>query len=120
MKYQIGDIVFASDAIIREEKREVRNHLYVIIDNDGNVVPADYFGFVVSSKTEKSKENSPKYPYNEPIEKNDTNNLKEKSIVKCDQLFNIPNENINKKIGVVDGETMNRFLNAFSNSLINT
>lgn len=112
MKYQIGDIVFAAEAISREENQDVKNHLYVIVDDDGNVVPADYFGFVLSSRIDKSKENS-HYKYNEPINNTSTNNLQTKSIVKCDKLFSIPANNINMKIGTVTTDEMTRFLDAF-------
>lgn len=74
MQYQMGDIVFASEAIKREENNTVKSHLFVIIDDDGNVVPADYFGFVVSSNLSKSKENSI-FKYNEEIKKDSSNNL---------------------------------------------
>lgn len=117
MQYKIGDIVFAADGIENEQKEEIKNHLYVIIDDDGNVVPADYFGFVVSSKTSKSKENS-NFKFNESLIKNNTNNLKVNSIVKCDQLFSIPASHINKKIGTVEEDDMIRFLGAFNNSLV--
>ncbi len=116
MNYQMGDIVFASDAIKKEENQSVKNHLFVIIDDDGNVVPAEYFGLVVSSRTDKSKDNSD-FKYNEPINKSNVNNLRTNSIVKCDQLFSIPQENINTKIGAVTYQEMARFLNAFSDSL---
>lgn len=116
MQYEVGDIVFALEAVKREENESVKSHLFVIIDNDGNVVPADYFGFVVSSRLEKSKENSP-FKYNERINKDNSNNLKVDSIVKCDQLMNIPSENISTKIGTVLPEDLTRFLNAFENYL---
>ena len=116
MNYQMGDIVFASDAVKKEENENVKNHLFVIIDDDGNVVPAEYFGLVVSSRVDKSKDNS-NFKYNEPINKNNINNLKTNSIVKCDQLFSIPKGNINTKIGAVTYQEMAKFLNAFSNYL---
>lgn len=116
MQYKMGDIVFASEAIKKEDNDKIKSHLFVIIDDDGNVVPADYFGFVVSSNLSKSKENSI-FKYNEEINKNSTNNLKQDSIVKCDQLMSIPVANINVKIGTVDEEDLIRFLNAFESYL---
>lgn len=114
MNYKMGDIVWVSQAV---EKETVNNHLFVIIDDDGNIVPIDYFGFVVSSNTAKSKENSI-FKYNEPISKDSQNNLKCDSIVKCDQLFSIPTGNIhNKIIGQVNNDDLTRFLNAYSNYL---
>lgn len=116
MKYEIGDIVFALEAVKKENNDMVRSHLFVIIDDDGNMVPADYFGFVVSSNLNKSKENSP-FKFNEIINKDNSNNLKVDSIVKCDQLMNIPSKNISAKIGEVLEEDLERFLNAFENYL---
>lgn len=121
MQYKAGDIVFASEAVKTEkdgQAGEIKNHLYVIIDDDGNIVPADYFGFVVSSRTEKSKENS-NYKYNEMLYKNSKNNLITDSIVKCDQLLQIGSNYINKKIGCVEEEELNTFLNAFEDFLDN-
>ncbi len=43
MNYQMGDIVFAAEAIKKEDNSSIKSHLYVIIDDDGNVVPAEYF-----------------------------------------------------------------------------
>lgn len=112
MNYKMGDIVWVSEAVKVEENNNVNNHLFVIIDDDGNVVPVDYFGFVVSSNLSKSKENSI-YKHNEVIQKSNQNKLKTNSIVKCDQLFNIPSSNINNKIGQVDEDDLTRFLNSF-------
>ena len=42
-----------------------------------------------------------------------TNNLQMDSIVKCDQLFDIPANKISIKIGTVTTEEMTRFLDAF-------
>lgn len=116
MEYEIGDIVWVSEAIKNIENENVRNHLFVIIDDDGKVVPMEYFGFVISSNLSKSKENS-KFKYNEPLKKDGENNLRSDSIVKCDQLMSIPTENIIKKIGEVNEETINRFLDALNNFL---
>ena len=118
MRYEKGDIVFAAEAIKIQNNDNIKSHLYVIIDDDGNIVPAEYFGFVLSSRTEKSKNNSP-FKYNEPIIKNDENNLDVDSIVKCDQLMNIPTQNIQCKIGAVQEHQLNTFLDAFENSLSN-
>lgn len=118
MKYEKGDIVFAAEAIKIQNDDNIKSHLYVIIDDDGNIVPAEYFGFVLSSRMEKSKNNSP-YKYNEPIIKSNQNNLDVDSIVKCDQLMSIPNKNIQCKIGAVQENELNTFLNAFENYLNN-
>lgn len=109
MKYNIGDIVWVTNL---QTTQNVENHLFVVIDDDGQLIPADYFGFVVSSHTDKSKEVS-KYKYNEPLNKNNTNNLDYDSIVKCDQIYEIPSNGINCKIGTVEPDELNRFLVAY-------
>ena len=114
-KYEIGDIVWVKELNDKNEER-VNNHLFVVIDDDGKIVPMEYFGFVVSSNLSKSKTNS-KFRYNEPISKNEKNKLNSDSIVKCDQLFNTPKYNINYKIGTVDTEDLMRFLQAYNNYL---
>lgn len=113
MKYEIGDIVWVEEF---KSNEKVSCHLFVVISDDGELVPFEYFGFVISSNLQKSKEVSP-YKYNEPIHKNDNNNLKSDSIVKCDQLFTIPHENIVNKIGYVDAENLERFLDSFEKFL---
>lgn len=120
MRYQRGDIIWASEAKnLTEENNDVKNHYYVLINDDGMVVPFEYYGFVISSKVEKSKNNSP-FKYNEPIEKSKENNLTTNSIVKCDKLFNIPVDNIGGKLGVADENDFNRFLDAFEDCINNT
>ena len=113
MKYQIGDIIWVTNL---QATKQVDNHLFVVISDDGQLVPADYFGFVVSSNTSKSKEVS-KFKYNEPLNKSNTNNLKSDSIVKCDQLFEIPTKSINHKIGTVEADDLSRFLVSYSEFL---
>ncbi len=115
MKYQMGDIVFAAEATKKEDSSSIRSHFFVIIDDDGKVVPIDYLGLVISSRTEKSKENSP-YKYNEPLYASECG-LKYDGIVKCDQLMSIPSSNISRKVGEIDEDVLNRFLNAFENYL---
>lgn len=111
MKYEIGDIIWVAE--FEDANNEVVNHHYfVVVDDDGNLIPADYFGFVISSNIKKSKENS-KFEYNEPIQKDETNKLKTDSIVKCDQLFTIPKKTISYKLGTVDVEDMLRFLETY-------
>ena len=116
MEYKIGDIVWVSEAIKTQERGSVKNHLFVIIGDDGKSVPIEYFGFVISSRLDKSKENSI-YKYNETIMKDNENNLTTNSIVKCDQLLSIPEDNINRRIGSVNAEDLIRFLNAFEEFL---
>ena len=117
MKYEIGDIVWVAE-FESKEKQLINHHYFVVVDDDGQIIPADYFGFVVSSNTKKSKENS-QFKYNEPIKKSLKNKLDVDSIVKCDQLFNIPKKTISYRLGSVDVEDMLRFLKAY-NTYINS
>lgn len=118
-KYELGDIVFVSktnDGNVGTEK-----HLFVIINNGetadtAEVVPAEYFGLIVSSHIEKSKENS-HFKYNEPLNKNDSNNLNNDSIVKCDEIYSIPPENILFKIGSVDVDDFMRFMASMKSAM---
>ena len=115
MKYEIGDIVWVAE-FEDKDKNLVNYHYFVVINDDGELIPADYFGFLISSNLSKSKENS-KFKYNEPLKKNKKNNLAVDSIVKCDQLFQIPKKTISYKLGSVNVEDMLRFLEAYNNFL---
>ena len=46
-KYEIGDIVFVSKYEY-DGGKEGQNHLFVIIDDDNQLVPIEYFGMIVS------------------------------------------------------------------------
>lgn len=117
MKYQKGDIIWASEAKnLSVENNDVKNHYFVLINDDGMAVPFEYYGFVISSRIDKSKDNSP-FKYNEPIEKSDENQLETNSIIKCDQLFNIPADNIGGKLGSAEQDDFIRFLDAFGDYL---
>ena len=113
MKYEIGDIVWVAEFEDIDENM-VDHHFYVVVDDDGQLIPADYFGFVVSSNIKKSKENS-RFKYNEPLKRNQGNRLDYDSIVKCDKLYQIPKKTISYKLGSVDVEDMLRFLEAYTN-----
>lgn len=110
-KYNLGDIVFVNEYNYTENKTG-DSHLFVIIDDDDQVIPLEYFGLIVSSHIEKSKENS-NYKYNETLRKSDINSLKSDSIVKCDKLYEIASSNIQFKIGTVDIDDFVRFIKAY-------
>lgn len=110
-KYDIGDIVFVNEYNYTENKNG-DSHLFVIIDDDNQIIPLEYFGLIVSSHIEKSKENSD-YKYNEFLKKSAINSLKSDSIVKCDKLYEITSSNIQFKIGTVDIDDFVRFINAY-------
>lgn len=115
-KYEIGDIVFVSKYSYNNLSNG-QNHLFVIIDDDKlKAISIEYFGMIVSSHREKSKENST-FEYNEPLNKNVSNGLKCDSIVKCDELYSIPIRNIRFKIGSVDVNDYIRFVSSYSKSL---
>lgn len=114
-KYDIGDIVFVNEYSY-EDNITGSNHLFVVINDDNEVVPLDYFGLIVSSHIEKSKEVS-QFKYNEPLKANAVNGLKTNSIVKCDQLYSFPKVNIQFRIGHVDVDDFLRFVNTYNEFL---
>lgn len=71
-KYEVGDIVFVSKYKYNDGNGG-QNHLFVIIDEEDNLVPIEYFGMIVSSRIEKSKQNSI-FKFNEPLKRNKRNN----------------------------------------------
>ena len=109
-QFDIGDIVFVSDYEYKSGTNG-QNHSFVIID-DGQAIDINYFGFLLSSKTTKAT-----YPYNERLNKNNTNNLQKDSIVKCDDLIEISENNIKFKIGRVEQEDLDRFINTYAKFL---
>lgn len=115
MKYEIGDIIWVAE-FESEDDSLVDHHYYVVVNDDGKVVPADYFGFVISSNTKKSKENS-KFKFNEPLNRDKKNKLHYDSIVKCDKLYTIPKKTVSYKLGSVNVEDMLRFLEAYKEFL---
>lgn len=116
-KYEVGDIVFVSKYSYDEGKNG-QNHLFVIIDiDDEQLIPIEYFGLIISSHIEKSKENNPFFKFNEKLNKNDKNNLNKDSIVKCDQIYKIPQKNILFKIGQVDIDDYMKFMEAYEEFL---
>lgn len=109
-KFNIGDIIFVANYEYKNGSIG-QKHSFVIID-DEKAIDIDYFGFLLSSHTEKVT-----YPYNEPLNKNKINNLREDSIVKCDDLIGISECNIKFKIGQVTEEDLTRFINTYSEYL---
>ncbi len=114
--YEIGDIVFVSKYNYSNGSPG-QNHLFVVIDVDKNeLVPVEYFGMLVSSHRDKCKDNF-EYEYNEPLDKNSLNGLNDDSIVKCDEVYSIPPQNIMFKIGSVDVDDYLRFMKAYNKLL---
>ena len=102
--FGIGDIVFVSNYEYKSGNVG-QNHSFVIID-------INYFGFLLSSHVEKAT-----YPYNEKLDKNNINNLRQDSIVKCDDLIEISENDIRFKIGTVTEEDLNKFIDTYSKYL---
>lgn len=109
-KFNIGDIVFVANYSYKNGE-DGTNHSFVIID-DGQAVDINYFGFLLTSNQEQIK-----YPYNKFLKKNDRNNLKKDSIVKCDDFIEISEEEIKFKVGEVGQSDLERFLNTYMNFL---
>ena len=108
--FGFGDIVFVSNYEYKSGNVG-QNHSFVIID-DGQAIDINYFGFLLSSHVEKAT-----YPYNEKLDKNNINNLRQDSIVKCDDLIEISENDIRFKIGTVTEEDLNKFIDTYSKYL---
>ena len=106
-KFSIGDIVFVANYEYKDGSNG-QNHSFVIID-DGQAIDINYFGFLLSSRLSKAT-----YPYNEQLNKNTINNLRKDSIVKCDDLIEISENDIKFKIGSVTQDELDRFVNTFA------
>ena len=113
MKYEIGDIVFVTK-FSYDNGENGENHLFVIIDDDNQLIPIEYFGMIVSSHREKLK-----FRTNIKLDKNNKNGLKKDSIVKCDYIYSIPSKNIQFKIGRVDIDDYLKFIEIYSELLEN-
>ena len=101
--YNTGDIVFVNEYDYSDGSKG-RNHLFVIIDSEGKdniAISMDYFGMLISSQINKSREKS-NFKYNITLKKNQQNNLNCDSIVKTDELYKLPNKHIVMRIGTVD------------------
>lgn len=109
-KYSIGDIVFVAEYEYKSGKIG-QNHSFVIID-DGQAIDINYFGFLLSSNMNKST-----YPFNEMLKKDKNNCLIKDSIVKCDDLIELTENEIQFKIGSVTQDDLERFLDAYERYL---
>ena len=109
-QFNIGDIVFVNNYEYKNGSNG-QNHSFVIID-DGQAIDINYFGFLLSSQIKKAT-----YPYNERLNKNKINKLREDSIVKCDDLIEISEKNIRFRIGKVEQEDLERFIDTYAKYL---
>ncbi len=105
--YSIGDIVFVK-TYNYENGNTGRNHLFVIISQNNLAVPIENFGMLISSKIEKLK-----YGTNKLLKKNAENGLAKDSIIKTDVIYKIDNESILFKIGSVDREKVDEYIECF-------
>lgn len=112
-KFNIGDIVYVPHYKYKNGSNGYR-HSFVIIDEE-QAVEINYFGFLLSSHTEKAN-----FPYNERLNKNEENNLRQDSIVKCDDLIEFTNSEIKFKIGQVSEEDLMRFVDTYMNYMAET
>lgn len=113
MRYEIGDIVFVSKYDY-DGGASGKNHLFVIISDDNQLIPIEYFGLLVSSHREKLK-----YKTNAKLDKSEMNGLDVDSIVKCDYIYSIPTKNIQFKIGQVDIDDYIKFMEIYNEFLDN-
>lgn len=117
-KYNLGDIVFVNEFNFNKNKLG-KNHLFVVVADDNKVVPPLYFGLIVSSHREKSRDNS-NFKYNVSLNKGKINSLKYYSVVKCDQLYVFPRANIQFKIGSAEIDDFIRFIQTYDNYISET
>ena len=104
-KCSIGDIVYVlkysyKNGLIGKE------HLFVIVA-DNTAIDINFFGFLISSNIDKIK-------YNVLLKSNYINNLNRDSIVKCDDLIIINDNDIIKKIGKVSKKEFNNFISLYN------
>lgn len=106
-KYSIGDIVFVSKYKYKDGKKGY-NHLFVIVDEDNRVVPVNEFCMLISSKLDKLR-----YKSNVLLVKDNINNLKKDSIVKTDEIYEIKDVDIDKKIGKINIDVVDMYIKMY-------
>ncbi len=102
--YDIGDIVFVQDYNY-SDGRKGKNHLFVIIDKDKNIVPFEYFALILSSNLSKLR-----FKENVFISKGTKNKLKYDSVVKTDYIYKLTEDMISYKIGTVGEDKVNYYI----------
>ncbi len=105
--YKIGDIVYVSKYKYSNGKLGEK-HLFVLV-SDKTLVSLEFFAMLISSKVEKVEFDS-----NILLKKDDVNKLNKDSIVKTDYIYNIPIENIVKKIGKVTKNDLDTYINMYN------
>lgn len=105
--YEIGDIVFVKEYYYNASNKG-ENHLFVIVYQDNIAVPIENFGMILSSKISKVK-----YKTNVLLPKDSYNNLNKDSIEKTDQLYKLDDKQILFRIGKVDKQKVEQYLNLY-------
>ena len=101
--YNVGDIVFVPDYEYHD-KTTGKNHLFVIIDENDELVPLEYFGLLISSNLSKLK-----FKENVLLKKDKLNNLLKDSLIKTDFVYSLTKDMIAFKIGSVTIDKVNYF-----------
>ena len=119
MKCEIGDIVLVNSYKYPDgTDGSFHNFVIAAIDEDElTLVHLDYFGFIVSSQIAKNSDINKNFPFNEPLNPDETNRLSKRSHVKCDELISVKPDNIIMKLGTVTIEQYDRFMTLYENSL---
>ena len=107
--YSIGDIVFVKNYLYANGNTG-HNHLFVIVGQNNIAVPIENFGMLISSNLNKLK-----YSKNILLKKNKKNSLDHDSLVKTDVMYKILNKDILFKIGEVEKDKIEEYLNSFDN-----
>ena len=105
--YKSGDIVFVKKYKYLDGTSG-ENHLFVIVDRNSLIVPIENFCMLLSSKIDKLN-----YKYNVLLKKDDMNHLKKDSIVKTDCIYNIADDQILFKIGIVNKDKIKEYLELY-------
>lgn len=107
-EYDTGDIVFVKK-FEYPNKKEGKDHLFVIIDKYNNAILADYLAMLISSRLQKTK-----YDANILISKDKQNGLEKDSIVKTDAIYQISNSDVLFRIGTVTQGAINFYLSNYN------
>ncbi len=108
--YKSGDIVFVKEYKYLDGTKG-ENHLFVIVDRNSLIVPIENFCMLLSSKVDKVN-----YKYNVLLKKDNLNHLKKDSIVKTDCIYNIADDQILFKIGIVCRDKIAEYLELYYDS----
>ena len=71
-------------------------------------MPIEYFGMILSSNIKKET-----YKYNIRINKDEENRLNKNSIVKTDHIYKLNRDDILKKVGKLDNELVELFIEKY-------